>query len=234
MHFRIDDIEDSSTLRRGELCAYKKFGIPLTLNSANLAYFEALNLLQTSKITFSKDLIEIFIEEMINLHIGQGAEIYFRDHGDRIPTIEEYFRICAKKTGGLFRLFTRLLLKSTRKCFDLESRQFIIGLAEELGKFYQIRDDYLNIFKGDASDLIEGKFTLPTIFADIKTIKCRNETEIKEIMKKLNEIEAEKFCLQTLKEMAEEMEIAIFIIEKRVECKNDLREIIYSLLELEK
>lgn len=199
-----------------------------------MAYFEALKLLQTSKVSFSKDFIEIFIEEMINLHIGQGTELYFRDNGDRIPTIEEYFKICAKKTGGLFRLFTRLLLKSTRNYFDSELKLLIIGLAEELGKFYQIRDDYLNLFKGDASDLIEGKFTLPTIFADIKTIKCRSKTEIKEIMKELDEIGAEKFCLRTLKEMAEDMENTILEIEKRTEHKNDLKEIIYSLLELEK
>lgn len=168
---------------------------------------------------------------MINLHIGQGTEIYFRDHGDRIPTIEEYFEICAKKTGGLFRLFTRLLIKSSSKHFDCEGKKLIIDLAEELGKFYQIRDDYLNMFKGDASDLIEGKFTLPTIFADIKTIKCGNETEIKEIMKKLDEIEADEFCLRTLKEMAEEMENLILEIEKSTKHKNGLKEIIYSLLD---
>lgn len=223
---RIDDIEDSSSLRRGELCAYRKFGIPLTLNSANLAYFEALKLLQTRT-----DFIEIFTEEMINLHVGQGTEIYFRDHGDRIPTIEEYFKICSKKTGGLFRLFTRLLLKSREKSFNNESEELIIKLAEDLGKFYQIRDDYLNLFKGDASDLIEGKYTLPTIFADIKRIKCENEEEIKEILKKLYEIEADKFCLRILTELAEEMENSIFEIEQLIGRRNYLKEIIYSLLE---
>lgn len=223
---RIDDIEDSSSLRRGELCAYRKFGIPLTLNSANLAYFEALKLLQTRT-----DFIKIFTEEMINLHVGQGTEIYFRDHGDRIPTIEEYFKICAKKTGGLFRLFTRLLLKCREKSFHNESEELIIKLAEDLGKFYQIRDDYLNLFKGDASDLIEGKYTLPTIFADIKRIKCENEEEIKEILNKLYEIEADKFCLRTLTELAEEMENSIFEIEQMIGRRNDLKEIIYSLLE---
>lgn len=226
---RIDDIEDSSTLRRGQVCAYKKFGIPLTLNSANLAYFDALKLLQSSP-----DFIEIFTAEMINLHVGQGTEIYFRDHGSGegiIPTLEEYFKICAKKTGGLFRLFTRLLLKSSKKSFGIETENLIVGLAEELGKFYQIRDDYMNLFKGDASDLIEGKYTLPTIFADIKDIKCQNEIEIKEIIKKLEEIEADKFCLRILTEMAEEMENKIFEIEQVCLRKNDLKEIIYSLLE---
>lgn len=213
------------------MCAYKKFGIPLTLNSANLAYFEALKLLQSSEETNKADLIKIFTEEMIDSHIGQGIEIYFRDLGDRIPTIEEYFKICAKKTGGLFRLFTRLLLKSTKKLFEFGTEQFIINLAEDLGKFYQIRDDYLNLFKGDATDLIEGKYTLPTIFADIKKIKCDSKEEIEGVINKLNEIEAGKFCLRTLTEMAEEMENKIFEIENEIGRKNDLKEIIYSLLE---
>lgn len=198
----------------------------MTLNSANLAYFEALKLFQSRT-----EFVEIFTEEMINLHIGQGTEIYFRDHGDRIPTIEEYFKICAKKTGGLFRLFTRLLLKSTKKVHHSKTEDLIINLAEDLGKFYQIRDDYLNLFKGDATDLIEGKYTLPTIFADLKMIKCENTEDIKEIMKKLYEIEADKFCLRTLTELAEEMENSIFEIEQATGRQNDLKEIIYSLLE---
>ena len=169
---------------------------------------------------------------MINLHVGQGTEIYFRDHEiDRIPTLEEYFKICAQKTGGLFRLFTRLLLKCTKRTFESETEELIVGLAEELGKFYQIRDDYLNIFQGDGSDLIEGKYTLPTIFADLKQIKCRNSIEIQVILEKLREIEADKFCLRTLTEMAGEMENVIFEIEQRTGRKNNLKEIIYLLLE---
>ena len=225
--FRIDDIEDSSGSRRGQTCAYKRFGIPLTFNAANLAYFEALKLLQTCA-NYSADLAIIFTEEMINLHIGQGSEIYFRDHcSDASPTIEEYFKICSLKTGGLFRLFTRLLLKCSEKSFDPEAERLIIGLAEDLGKFYQVRDDYLNIFKGDASELIEGKFTLPTIFAEIKSIKSQTNGEI---LDNLKAVEADKFCLRTLTEFVGEMENLIFEIEFRTGRQNNLKEIINSLL----
>ena len=50
MFLRIDDIEDSSELRRGQPSAHIKFGLALTINSANLAYFEALQLLQSIEI----------------------------------------------------------------------------------------------------------------------------------------------------------------------------------------
>lgn len=225
--YRIDDIEDASEYRRGQVCAYKKFGIPLTLNSANLAYFEALKLLQACA-DHSADLTAIFTEEMINLHVGQGSEIYFRDQGSvASPKIEEYYKICSLKTGGLFRLFTRLLLKCSKKTIDVETEKWIIGLAEDLGKFYQVRDDYLNIFKGDASDLIEGKFTLPTIFAEIKNIKNQKSEDI---LDTLRAVEADKFCLRTLSEFAEEMENLIFEIEQKTERQNNLKDVINSLL----
>lgn len=38
----IDDIEDHSELRRGLPAAHTVYGIPLTINCANLAYFMAL------------------------------------------------------------------------------------------------------------------------------------------------------------------------------------------------
>lgn len=40
--FRIDDIEDSSKLRRGVPVAHNIFGIASTINSANYVYFLGL------------------------------------------------------------------------------------------------------------------------------------------------------------------------------------------------
>lgn len=35
----VDDIEDSSEMRRGDLCTYKKFGIDYAINNGNYLYF---------------------------------------------------------------------------------------------------------------------------------------------------------------------------------------------------
>ena len=244
MYGRIDDIEDSSEFRRNHQCAHIKFGIPLTLNSANLAYFEALKLVQTlnipglselftGKLAQEKNKCEFkdeTVDEMINLHFGQGSEIYYRDNGIS-PSIDEYYRICAMKTGGLFRLSVKLLIKCTKKRIDTDTMNLMIKLAEELGKLYQVRDDYMNIFEGTADDLIEGKFTLPTIFADLKTVKCETSESIKEIKSKLYFCEADKFCLRIMSEMAVELEDFIFEIERNLDRRNNLKEIIYSLIE---
>lgn len=42
LYLRIDDIEDHSVLRRGMPVAHKIYGVPLTINCANYAYFIAL------------------------------------------------------------------------------------------------------------------------------------------------------------------------------------------------
>ena len=171
---------------------------------------------------------------MINLHLGQGTEIYFRDNALR-PTIDEYYRICAQKTGGLFKLSVRLLLNNSQnKLIDSKCEEMILSLSEEFGKFYQVRDDYLNLFHGDASDLIEGKFTLPTLFAELKLVKYETAQKRDEIITKLREIEADKFCMRTLSEMAVEMETFVFEIEQKTRKTNQLKEIIYLLMESKK
>ena len=35
----VDDIEDSSLMRRGDLCTYKKFGTDIAVNAGNFLYF---------------------------------------------------------------------------------------------------------------------------------------------------------------------------------------------------
>lgn len=171
---------------------------------------------------------------MINLHLGQGSEIYFRDNFLR-PTIDEYYRICAQKTGGLFRLSVRILLKcSSNNLIDEDCEGMIVSLAEEFGKFYQVRDDYLNLFHGDGSDLKEGKFTLPTLFAEFDTAKYEEVEKRDETIGKLREIEADQFCLRTLTEMAVEMETFVFEIEQKTSKSNQMKEIIYLLMEIKK
>ena len=50
----------------------------------------------------------IFMEELLNLHRGQGMDLFWRDTL-RCPTEEEYFEMVGHKTGGLFRLAVRLM-----------------------------------------------------------------------------------------------------------------------------
>jgi geranylgeranyl diphosphate synthase type 3 len=70
-----------------------------------------------------KLILKIFIEELINLHRGQGKDIYWRDN-NICPTEEQYKQMVSEsntfhiiqsifirliETGGLFRLAVRLM-----------------------------------------------------------------------------------------------------------------------------
>lgn len=82
---RIDDVEDGSELRRGLPVAHKIFGVAKTINAANYVYFLALKQAMELK---SPNVIDIFTQEMLLLHQGQGSDIVWRlchlSHSGRI------------------------------------------------------------------------------------------------------------------------------------------------------
>ena len=84
--YRIDDVQDDSDLRRAVPVAHHIFGVPQTINSANYVYFMALQeLLKLNQ----PHMVSVYAEELINLHRGQGTELFWRD-SLTCPTEDEY------------------------------------------------------------------------------------------------------------------------------------------------
>jgi geranylgeranyl diphosphate synthase, type III len=159
----IDDVEDSSILRRGIPVAHSIFGTAQTINSANYVYFLALQELQ--KLTNWKEAVEIFSTELLNLHRGQGMDLYWRDTLS-CPTEDDYLEMVQNKTGGLFRLAVKLMQAESPE----RGRRDCVPLVNLMGLIFQICDDYLNLSstaytknKGLCEDLTEGKFSFPVI-----------------------------------------------------------------------
>ncbi|KAJ2485818.1 hypothetical protein IWW37_005825 [Coemansia sp. RSA 2050] len=161
----IDDVEDNSDLRRGVPVTHKIYGVPMTINTANFAYFIALqDLLQMS----NSRLVDIFTEELLNLHRGQGMDLYWRDTLT-CPTEEQYLEMVSHKTGGLFRLAVKLMQECSSSGVDFSD------LVNMIGTYFQIRDDYMNLKsseysnnKGYCEDLTEGKFSFVIVHAITK------------------------------------------------------------------
>jgi len=156
----VDDIEDSSLLRRGLPVAHSIFGTPQTINSANYVYFLALQELQKLK---SPRAITIYTEELLNLHRGQGMDLFWRDTLT-CPSEDDYLEMVGNKTGGLFRLAVKLMQAESKNHKDC------VPLVNLMGIIFQIADDYQNlssaqysINKGLYEDLTEGKFSFPII-----------------------------------------------------------------------
>ncbi|KAK4227604.1 geranylgeranyl pyrophosphate synthase [Podospora fimiseda] len=156
----VDDVEDNSLLRRGLPVAHSIYGIPQTINSSNYIYFCALQELQKLK---NSKAINIFAEELVNLHRGQGMDLFWRDTLT-CPTEDDYLEMVSNKTGGLFRLGIKLMQAESRSLIDC------VPLVNIIGLIFQIADDYQNLFskqytanKGMCEDLTEGKFSFPVI-----------------------------------------------------------------------
>ncbi|RYP37470.1 hypothetical protein DL767_002943 [Monosporascus sp. MG133] len=157
----IDDVEDNSILRRGLPVTHSIYGTAQTINSANYVYFIALQELQKLN---NPRAVDVYTEELINLHRGQGMDLFWRDTLT-CPTEEDYLEMVGNKTGGLFRLAIRLMQAESR-----ETSIDCVPLVHVLGLIFQIEDDYKNLSdvkytenKGFAEDLTEGKFSFPII-----------------------------------------------------------------------
>ncbi|KAH3902192.1 related to Geranylgeranyl pyrophosphate synthase [Saccharomycodes ludwigii] len=199
----IDDIEDNSEQRRGLKTCHLVYGIAGSLNSANYAYFEALQLLiDYNKLIDRNDLrlltiIKIFNEELLNLHRGQGLDIYWRDYmirvKDLIPKEIDYYNMVMNKTGGLFRLIIKLM-----QCYirpeeeNIKQNEENVHFCNLLGILYQVKDDYLNLIettevsinKGTfAEDITEGKFSFPIIHGINYELERENSSFIYNILR---------------------------------------------------
>ncbi|ETN43903.1 uncharacterized protein HMPREF1541_11034 [Cyphellophora europaea CBS 101466] len=159
----IDDVQDSSQLRRGIPVAHNIFGTAQTINSANYVYFLALKELQ--KLENRDEAMDIFTNELLHLHRGQGMDLYWRDTLT-CPTEDDYLEMVQNKTGGLFRLAVKLMQAESPERGHLDC----VPLVNLMGLIFQICDDYLNLSsglytqnKGFCEDLTEGKFSFPVI-----------------------------------------------------------------------
>jgi geranylgeranyl diphosphate synthase type 3 len=193
----IDDIEDNSILRRGIPVAHHIFGIASTINAANYVYFLALEKTVTKLPKHAvPEAVEIFTQQLLELHRGQGMDIHWRDTLT-CPTEEEYLAMIRRKTGGLFGLGVKLM-----QLFSEDKRDFS-QLIQLLGTLFQIRDDYANLKsdqyaenKSYCEDLTEGKFSFPMVHA----IKSHPEdpTLINILRQKPKNVEIKKFAVDLM------------------------------------
>jgi len=163
----VDDVEDNSELRRGKPCIHKIYGTNVAINTGNMMYY--LPYLIIKKIDLDKKtklaIYELVYEEMLNISIGQGMDIYWGNGGEEISE-ELYLKMCALKTGTLSRMSAELgaLLGNANK----KQIKALGKFAESMGVAFQIQDDILNIIsknlgKEFGEDITEGKKTLMVI-----------------------------------------------------------------------
>jgi geranylgeranyl pyrophosphate synthase len=190
----IDDIEDSSELRRGKPCSYKIHGNDIAINAGNAMYYLPLLplMMQRNKLSpqMQRDVYEIYVQEMINLSMGQAMDIAWHKgiaNADALGE-QDYLQMCAYKTGTLARMAAKMaavIAGADEKLVEKLGR-----LAESIGVAFQMQDDILDLTGkefakkkgGVGQDISEGKRSLLVIY----TLQKASNADKKRLIKILN------------------------------------------------
>jgi len=184
-----DDIEDSSELRRGKPCIHELFGDDIAINLSALMYFLPMKALRqkAEKVPNEKArrLYDIYIQEMINLGLGQAIDIAWHKGltpADKV-TESQYLQMCAYKTGTLARMAAQMA--AVLSDADNDTVEKMGRFAESIGIAFQIQDDILDLVGeefakgkgGPGMDITEGKLTLMVVH----TLQKADSTDKKEL-----------------------------------------------------
>ncbi len=190
----IDDIEDSSELRRGKPCTYKIYGMDIAVNAGTTMYYLPLLPLMEKRDQLSpemlRDLYEVYVQEMLNLSMGQAMDIAWHRgiaNADGVGE-DDYLQMCAYKTGTLARMSAKLAAVLAGANAELVGK--LGRYAESVGVAFQMQDDILDLTGkefaekkgGRGQDITEGKRTLMVIYA----LKKASEADRKRLIEILN------------------------------------------------
>ena len=190
----IDDIEDTSELRRGKPCTYKLYGLDISINVGNAMYYMPLLTLMTKETNLPAEVLcgiyEIYVQEMINLSLGQAMDIAWHSGlaNANFTNEADYLQMCAYKTGTLARMAAKMaaVFSGAEKMLVDKLGKF----AESIGIAFQMQDDILDLTGqefakkkgGVGQDITEGKRTLMVIY----TLKTANEVDKNRLLEILN------------------------------------------------
>jgi geranylgeranyl diphosphate synthase, type I len=190
----VDDIEDSSELRRGKPCSHKIYGTDIAINAGNAMYYLPLLPLMAHRTKLSvevqRDVYEVYVQEMINLSMGQAMDIAWHKgiaNADQLCE-GDYLQMCAYKTGTLARMAAKMA--AVLSGADAKLVEKLGRLAESIGVAFQMQDDILDLTGeefakkkgGVGQDITEGKRSLLVIY----TLKKASNADKKRLIEILN------------------------------------------------
>jgi octaprenyl-diphosphate synthase len=158
-----DDIIDDAELRRGRLAVHSQWGNDVTVLLGDYLYIKSMSLALTHD---ELEIIRLLCD--VTLRMIEGELYQLTKNGDPDVTEEEHFEIIRRKTAYLFSGCSRIgAMLAGRPAEEIEA---LGQYGFKLGIAFQLVDDLLDLTgtvqslgKPVASDLREGKITLPVI-----------------------------------------------------------------------
>jgi geranylgeranyl diphosphate synthase, type I len=165
-----DDIQDNSPKRRGRDTAWVKWGAPMAINVGDALFVLSNQAIIDLKENYPAGIVvqaaEILHNTCLDLTRGQFLDMSYEERNDL--TVEDYWLMIAGKTAALLSACCHIgaLLGGADEAKQDAYRSF----GHYLGLAFQVQDDILGIWgneavtgKSAASDLVEGKNSLPVL-----------------------------------------------------------------------
>jgi geranylgeranyl diphosphate synthase, type I len=167
-----DDVQDNSEKRRGRPTVWTKWGIPMAINAGDALFVLSnqaiMDLRRAHPASTVVQAAAILHATCLDLTRGQFMDMSYEGRTDL--SMEDYWLMIGGKTSALLSACTQIgaLLGDADTGLQENYRKF----GYHLGLAFQVQDDILGIWgdesvtgKSVASDLVEGKNSLPILYA---------------------------------------------------------------------
>ena len=167
-----DDVQDNSEKRRGRSTVWTKWGVPMAINVGDALFVisnqAVMDLIKTHPALTVVRAATILHDTCLDLTRGQFLDMSYEERNDL--SLDDYLPMIGGKTSALLSACTHIgaLLGNAGEAEQESYRQF----GYHLGLAFQMQDDILGIWgdeavtgKSTASDLVEGKNSLPVLYA---------------------------------------------------------------------
>ena len=165
-----DDIQDNSDKRRGRPTTWVKWGAPLAINVGDALFVISNQAIIDLKENYPAEVAlraaEILNNTCLDLTRGQFLDMSYEKRLDL--SVDDYWPMVAGKTAALLSACCHIgaLLGGA----DESTQEAYRSFGHYLGLAFQVQDDILGIWgdealtgKSAASDLVEGKKSLPVL-----------------------------------------------------------------------
>ncbi|MBI3739497.1 MAG: polyprenyl synthetase family protein, partial [Chloroflexi bacterium] len=166
-----DDIQDNSPMRRGRSTIWAKWGAPMAINVGDALFVISnqaiMDLMHSHPASTVLRAAAILHDTCLDLTRGQFLDMSYEKQTNL--TVDDYWPMIEGKTAALIAASTQIgaILGNADDATVEHFRVF----GRNLGLAFQVQDDILGIWgdealtgKSAASDLVEGKNSLPILY----------------------------------------------------------------------
>lgn len=165
-----DDIEDNSPARRGRPTVWKKFGVPMAVNVGDALFTISHLAVLDAASNYPADVVlraaGVLQNACLSLTRGQFLDMSYEERTDL--SVEDYWPMVNGKTAALLSACAEMGAIFGEA--DEQRIEHYASFGRNLGLAFQVQDDILGIWgderqtgKSAASDLVEGKNSLPVL-----------------------------------------------------------------------